>query len=219
MQKITVLLADDHQFVREGFRSLLSGEDDIVVVGEAENGRQAVDLVKKLFPDVALLDISMPLLNGIEATRLICSAAPQTKVIILTSHTEEAYITSSKEAGAIGFLSKQSSADKVCGAIRLAKKGSPFFHPARTASDRLRLSNHGNGTGNRLSPRELDVLQLIAEGRSNKQAAAELCVSFKTVDKHRQHLMCKLDIHNTAGLTRYALAEGIIECHVAVKVI
>ena len=224
MKPITVLLAEDHQIVREGFRSLLAHERDIEVVGEAENGRQAVQLTRKLRPAVVVMDIAMPLLNGLEATRQIRKDSPDTKVLILSAHSDDAYVEQMAALGAAGFLLKQTSSHALATAIREVQKGNTFFTPsiAKRVRDRHQKSVGREGTykkkNNRLSSREVEVLQLIAEGKPNKQVAAELGVSFKTVDKHRQHLMSKLDIHDIAGLTRYAIAEGIIESNVRVTI-
>ena len=224
MKQITVLLAEDHQIVREGFRALLKHEDDIEVVGEAETGRQAVQLTRKLRPSVVVMDIAMPLLNGLEATRQIRKDLPDTKVLILSAHSDDAYVEQVTELGAAGFLLKQTSAHVLAKAIREVQRGNKFFSPAISKS----VHAHGQKSlvksgpfkkkGNRLSSREVEVLQLIAEGRPNKQVAAELGVSFKTVDKHRQHLMSKLNIHDVAGLTRYAIAEGVIESDVRLTI-
>lgn len=222
MKRITVLLADDHMLVREGLRKILEVERDFDVVGEAEDGRQAVAMVKALRPAVVLMDIVMPLLNGMEATRQVLKAVPETKVIILSAHSDDAYARDATESGASGFLLKQISSRAVCRAIREVHKGNTFFSPAmgQRLPDRgqqpLVRGEQFRKKSNQLSSRELEVLQLIAEGRPNKQVAAELGVSFKTVDKHRQHLMGKLDIHDVAGLTRYAIAEGIIRSNVRV---
>ncbi|TAL07051.1 MAG: response regulator transcription factor [Verrucomicrobia bacterium] len=224
MKRITVLLAEDHAIVREGFRSLLKHERDIEVVGEAETGRQAVALVKKLRPAVVVMDIAMPLLNGLEATRQIRKDFPETKVIILSAHSDDAYVEQVTELGAVGFLLKQTSSHNLPTAIREVQKGNTFFSPAisKRLNGRDQKSSSLRGEPrkkiNRLSSREVEVLQLIAEGQPNKQVAAELGVTFKTIDKHRQHLMSKLDIHDIAGLTRYAIAEGIIESNVRVTI-
>lgn len=224
MKRITVLLAEDHQIVREGFRSLLKHEADMEVIGEAETGRQAVALVKKLSPDVVVMDIAMPLLNGLEATRQIRRDYPNTKVLMLTAHNDDAYVAKVATLGAMGFLLKQASAHNLAVAIREVHKGNTFFSPEVTrrlkSLDRTTLDREGNlkTKSNQLSSREVEVLQLIAEGLPNKQVAEELGVSFKTVDKHRQHLMAKLNIHDVAGLTRYAIAEGIIESNVRLTI-
>jgi len=224
MKRITVLLAEDHNIVREGFRSLLKHERDIEVVGEAETGRQAVQLTRKLRPAVVVMDIAMPLLNGLEATRQIREGVPDTKVLILSAHSDHAYVEQVAVSGAVGFLLKQTSSDVLARAIREVHNGNTFFSPSISKRIRDRSQKSADGReplkkgGNRLSSREVEVLQLIAEGKPNKQVAAELGVSFKTVDKHRQHLMSKLDIHAIAGLTRYAIAEGIIESTVRVTI-
>jgi DNA-binding NarL/FixJ family response regulator len=217
VEPITVLLAEDHQIVREGFRSLLEHEGDMKVVGEAETGRQAVQLTGKLRPDVVVMDIAMPLLNGLEATRQIRKNFPDTKVLILSAHSNDFYVEQVAALGAAGFLLKQTSSHILATAIREVQKGNPFYAPAisKRVQDRsLKSAARGRPStksGNRLSSREVEVLQLIAEGKANKQVAAELGVTFKSVDKHRQHLMAKLNIHDTAGLTRYAISAGIIQ--------
>jgi len=224
MKPITVLLAEDHEIVREGFRCLLKHEHDIEVIAEAETGRQAVQLTRKLRPAVVVMDIAMPLLNGLEATRQIRKDCPDTKVLILSAHSDDAYVEQVAALGAAGFLLKQTSAQVLAKAIREIQKGNTFFSPAVSKRLQADLRNPA-GRGklqtirNRLSSREVEVLQLIAEGKPNKQVAAELGVSFKTVDKHRQHLMAKLNIHDTAGLTRYAISAGIIESSVQLTII
>ena len=203
--------------MREGLRMVLKLHKDIQVVGEAEDGRQAIALVKQLRPAVVLMDLAMPLLNGLEATRQIRNDYPDVKVIILSAHGEDAFVKQVTELGAAGFLLKQTSSDVLATAIREVQKGNTFFSPAiakrlqRRDQQSLDRGEPFKTKGNHLSSREMEVLQLIAEGKPNKQVAAELGVSFKTVDKHRQHLMSKLNIHDVAGLTRYAIAEGIIE--------
>jgi len=224
MKRITVLLAEDHQIVREGFRCLLQHEHDIEVIGEAETGREAVQLTRKLRPAVVVMDIAMPLLNGLEATRQIRKDSPNTRVLILSAHSDDAYVAQVTALGAAGFLLKQTSSHSLATAIREVQKGNTFYSPAvsRRLQDPSQQTIDREGQvrkkNNRLSSREVEVLQLIAEGKPNKQVAAELGVSFKTVDKHRQHLMSKLNIHDIAGLTRYAIAEGIIESTVRVTI-
>jgi DNA-binding NarL/FixJ family response regulator len=225
MKRITVLLAEDHMVVREGFRKMLELEDDIEVVGEAEDGRQAVMLAKKLGPDVVLMDIAMPTLNGLEATRQVLKALPATKVLVLSAHSDDAYVKNAAESGAVGFLLKQTSAHDVCRAIREVRKGNTFFSPAISKRfDRLhpQSADRAGGTSRkaiRLTSRETEVLQLIAEGKANKETAAELGIGIKTVEKHREHLMQKLNIHDTAGLTRYAIGAGIIESSVQLTIV
>jgi DNA-binding NarL/FixJ family response regulator len=216
MKKITVLLAEDHTIVREGLRALLNSEKDIEVLGEAKNGREAVEMTRKLCPSVVVMDIAMPLLNGMEATRQILVATPSTKVLVLSAHSDDAYVERVMELGASGYLIKQTAAHVLPEAIREVCKGKTFFSPDISK----RMNHHqkralargepGKKTV-RLTSRETEVLQLIAEGKANKQTADELSISIKTVEKHRQSLMEKLNIHDTAGLTRHAIAAGIIE--------
>jgi DNA-binding NarL/FixJ family response regulator len=224
-KRITVLLAEDHTIVREGFRKMLESENDLQVVGEAEDGRQAVAMVKKLRPAVVLMDIAMPRLNGLEATRQVLKAVPATKVLMLSAHSDDAYVQDAADSGAWGFLLKQTSAHVVCEAIREVQKGNTFFSPAVArrlhqldgqSRDRAGRPRPRNA---RLSSREVEVLQLIAEGKANKETAAELGISTKTVEKHREKLMSKLNIHDTAGLTRYAISAGIIESSVQLTIV
>jgi DNA-binding NarL/FixJ family response regulator len=221
MQKITVLIADDHTIVRRGLRSLLQTEKDIEVVGEAETGRQAVQLAMALKPDVVLMDIAMPMLSGLEATRQITRQAPFSRVLILSSYNDDEYVHEVTEAGGAGYLLKQADFTDVVRAIREAKKGNAFFSPAisRRLTERYRETVVGGVLVKKrtdlLTSRELEVLQLIAEGESNKQIAAELGISVKTVERHRQRLMDKLAIHDVAGLTRYAISRGLVEINLA----
>ena len=222
MEKIQVLLADDHTVVRQGLRALLTAEGDIEVVAEAENGREAVQLVKKHLPDVAVIDIAMPVLNGLEATRQITRTVPSTKVLILSSYSDDEYVAQSTAAGAVGYLVKQTAGDELLKAIREAQQGNAYFSPsiARRLRDQCRSAFAGTHVERRrpdyLTAREAEVLQLIAEGRANKQIAAELSISIKTVEKHRQQVMNKLNIHDVAGLTRHAISKGIIETNASV---
>jgi DNA-binding NarL/FixJ family response regulator len=201
--------------VRQGLRKLLEAEPDLEVIGEAETGRQAVAMARRLRPAVVVMDIAMPLLNGLEATRQILKKAPSTKILVLSAHSDDAYVEKALEFGAKGFLLKQTSAHVLSRAIREVQKGNVYFTPS--IAKRFNNSEHliPSGAIKRkvasLSPREVEALQLVAEGKANKQIAAELGISIKTVEKHRQRLMEKLGIHDTAGLTRYAMAAGVIE--------
>lgn len=224
-RRITVFLADDHMIVREGLRKLLEAESDIEVVGEAATGRDVVERVQKLCPDVIVMDIAMPQMNGLEATRKIRQAIPDAKVLILSAHSDDAYVESVTASGAVGYLIKQASAHLLSVAIREVHKGSTFFSPeiAKRISKRRQHALNRKGqlksSATCLSSRELEVLQLIAEGEANKQMAEKLGISVKTVEKHRNHLMQKLDIHDTAGLTRYAIGAGIIECGIQLTIV
>lgn len=225
MSRITVLLADDHRVVREGLRALLEAEGGIEVVGEAETGRQAVELAKTLRPAVVVMDIAMPLLNGMEATRQILKALPVARILILSAHSDDAYIEQVLALGAAGYLLKQTSASVLCRAVQEVNAGRKFFSPSitrridRGAAQFPRGRKPVKKAVERLSSREVEVLQLIAEGQANKQVAAELGISVKTVEKHRQHLMEKLKIHDTAGLTRYAISARIIESSVQLRIV
>jgi len=224
MKQITVLLAEDHAVVRQGLCALLNTDGHFKIVGEAQTGREAVDLALKLRPNVILMDIAMPVLNGLEATRQILAANPAAKVVILSAHSDDEYIERMNAAGVAGFLEKQTSADVLTKAIREVAEGRTYFSPAIAK----RLHNHESQprdrdglpkpNGTRLTSREAEVLQLVAEGAANKQVAATLGISIKTVEKHRQHLMDKLNIHETAGLTRYAIAQGVIESRVQLTI-
>lgn len=225
MKQITVLLAEDHTIVREGFRKMVELETDIKVVGEAQHGREAIALVKKLRPDVVIMDIAMPLLNGLEATRQLLKDLPKTRVIMLSAHSDDAYVKNATDSGASGFLLKQTSAHDLCRAIREVHAGKTFFsssiarrqdHLNPQTRDRAGVLHKRAAT---LTSREMEVLQLIAEGKANKETAAELGIGMKTVEKHRERLMQKLDIHDTAGLTRYAISAGIIESSVQLTIV
>jgi DNA-binding NarL/FixJ family response regulator len=217
MKKIRVLLAEDHTMVREALRALLEMEKDIEIAAEAGDGRKAVSLTLKLRPDIVVLDLAMPLLNGMEATRQILKALPGTKILILSAHSDEAYVERVMALGASGYLLKQSAANTLVKAIHAVLKGGEFFSADvslrrdRRRNDALRRGETGHDPKPAaLTLREAEVLQLVAEGLANKQIADELGISIKTVEKHRQTLMEKLGIHDTAGLTRHALATGVI---------
>lgn len=225
MNPITVLLSEDHMIVREGLLALLKQETDIQVVGEAENGRQAVALAASLAPDVVVMDIAMPLLNGLEATRQILHASPTTRVLILSAHGDDAYVEQAMALGAAGYLIKQTASHVLAAAIREVCKGHPFFSPS-ISKRRYHHQRKAKAMGEtprkdaaHLTSREMEVLQLIAEGKANKETADELHISIKTVEKHRQKVMEKLNIHDTASLTRYAISAGIIESSVQVTIL
>jgi len=226
MKRITVLLAEDHSIVREGLRALLELESDLEVVGEAGDGRQAVELAKKHLPAVVVMDVAMPSLNGLEATRQILQALPSTRVLILSAHSDDAYVEQSLSFGAAGYLIKQTAAHVLPKAIREVHQGRTFFSPSiasrRSHHQKMSLSRGelaGTKESTQLTPREAEVLQLIAEGKTNKETGEVLRISIKTVEKHRQKVMEKLNIHDTAGLTRHAIATGIIESSVQVTII
>lgn len=220
MSKISVLIVEDHTMVREGFHMVLKLEKDLEVVGEARNGREAISLATELRPDVILMDIAMAGLNGLEATRQLMKTLPDTRIIILTAHSDDAYVKYAVDSGAAGFMIKQDSTRDICHAIREVHRGGIYYSPSvarrfarinpRTTDSRGKTSRKPNP----LTSREMEVLQLVAEGKANKETAAELGISVKTVEKHRGQLMRKLDIHDTAGLTRHAIATGVIESSV-----
>jgi DNA-binding NarL/FixJ family response regulator len=215
MHKIRILLADDHRILREGIRHLIEDEADMTVIGEAEDGHQAVRLTLEFKPDVILMDIAMPLLNGLEATRQICQAHQGCRVLVLTMHDNEEYVRSVLAAGAMGYILKDSAARDLLDAIRLVYRGEAVLSPAIT---RIVLEDYLRGGDslrkdptNGLSRRESEVLQLIAEGYTNKQIAEILCISIKTVQSHRGNLMEKLGLHDRGELIKYAIQKKIIE--------
>ena len=213
---ITVFLADDHTIVRQGLAKLLEGEPDLRIVGEAENGREAVVKVEKLKPDIVLMDIAMPMLNGIEATRQIRRVCPQTKVIILSMHSHDRYISELFGLGASGYLLKSSTGTDIINAIHTALKGSTYLSPSisdKVIEDYLSLKkkSHQDDLYNRLSNREREVFQMIAEGRSTKEVAEILCLSPSTVKTHRANIMEKLGKDNISQLIQFAIHLGIVE--------
>ncbi len=221
MNQIRILLADDHTVVRQGLRMLLEAEPDLSIIGDADTGRAAVSLARKLRPNVVVMDIAMPMLNGLEATRQIVRDLPAVRVLILSSYSDDEYLKQLAAAGAAGYLLKQTAATDLIKAIREVNTGNAFFSPSvsRRLLDYCRggvLPGAPAGARTRsLSSRQTEVLQMIAEGKTNKAMAAELGLSVKTVEKYRQQVMDKLKIHDVAGLTRYALSRGIIkEAHV-----
>jgi DNA-binding NarL/FixJ family response regulator len=217
MQNITVLLVDDHTIVRQGLKALLSAESNLTIVAEAQTGREAVEMATQLRPMIIVMDMAMPRLNGAEATRQILKAVPAAKVIVLSTYGDDEHVQQALTAGAAAYLLKQTAAEDVVTAIREVSKGNAFFSPAIAKRLREQTTQPAAQTkpNVELTQREAEVLQLIAEGYANKQIASELNLSVKTVEKHRQQVMQKLDIHNIAGLVRHAAAKGIIEANLA----
>jgi two-component system response regulator NreC len=209
------MLADDHTILRDGIRSLLDKEIDMEVVGEADDGRSAVKMACQMEVDVVIMDIAMPLLNGLEATRQIKQNCPQVKVLILTMHENEEYIRHVLATGAMGYILKDAAARELLGAIRAVHQGESVLSPAITRlviEDYLRWGEiQSNHPTNGLTPREQEVLQLIAEGYTNKEIAEIMCISIKTVQTHRTNLMQKLDLHDRGELIKYAIQKKIIE--------
>jgi len=213
---IRVLVADDHPIVREGIVSLLRGEQDLDVVGEAGDGKETVELVERLRPDVLILDVSMPRLNGITAAWQIGRTTSEVRIIILTVHADQAYVTQALAAGVRGYVLKQAVTAELAKAIRMVQSGEIFLSPEISSS--LTSETVGkpavresDAPVDELTLREVEVLQLIAEGCSNKEIAQLLAVSVKTIETHRSRLMAKLNIHETAGLVRYAIRKRIVQ--------
>jgi DNA-binding NarL/FixJ family response regulator len=208
-----ILIADDHRIVREGLRSLLESQPDMKVVGEADNGRTAVEMAKELAPDIVVMDIGMPDLNGIEATRQVVNAQLPTKVIALSMHADRRFMSEMLKAGASGYLLKDGAFDELTVAIRSVAANKVYLSPRIAdvvVEDYVRhLPKAEPSAFAALTPREREVLQLLAEGKATKQVAAVLHVSTKTVETHRRQLMEKLDLHSVAELTKYARREGL----------
>jgi DNA-binding NarL/FixJ family response regulator len=217
MSNIKLVVADDHNILRSGLRALLACEADFEIVAEATSGREAVSRVRELSPDVVVMDLAMPLLNGMEATRQIVETCPNTKVIVLSAYDDDEHLESALGAGAAGYLLKHTAMDDLIEAVRQVHKGNAYFSPtiARRLSEKQLAGLHRPkekvARPNPLTSRETEVLQLIAEGFVNKQIAAELNRSVKTIEKHRQSLMRRLDVHCTADLVQYAVSKGVIE--------
>ncbi|MBP9674840.1 MAG: response regulator transcription factor [Bacteriovoracaceae bacterium] len=216
-EKIKILLVEDHQIVRKGLKAFLELEDDMLILAEAEDGLEAVKLCKSLNPMVIVMDIALPKLNGMEATRQIIKVNPHSKILMLSAYADDGYIKKVIDLGVSGYLIKQCAPDFLIQAIREIHKGNKFFSPDLlerfTFLNNKKMNQEGVSQKKTqlLSERESQVLQMIAEGNANKEIAYQLKISIKTVEKHRQNLMQKLSIHDTAGLTRYAISEGVIE--------
>ena len=214
--KVRIVLAEDHTILREGLRALLSADPDFEIIGEAADGRAAVRFVEKQVPDLILMDLSMPRMTGMDAIREIKKRYPQTKIIALTVHKTEEYLRTTLQAGADGYVLKDATHDELMMAIQSVLKGKTYLSPG--VSEKV-IEGYLEGKGSQipsstlglLSPREREVLKLIAEGYKNKEIAADLCISLKTVEKHRATLMKKLDLHNAAALTAYAIEQGLVQ--------
>jgi two-component system response regulator NreC len=211
---VRVLIADDHKIMLAGLRSLLEKQTDIEVVGEAENGRKAVQMAQEKKPDVVVMDVSMPDLNGIEATKQIIESLPETRVIALSMHSDKRFVMGMLRAGASGYLLKDCASQELANAIVQVARGKKYLSPEITGvviNDFLLggSSEEVAIAASQLSPREREVLQLIAEGWSTKQIASHLYVSIKTIETHRRQIMKKLDLHSIADLTKYAIREGL----------
>ena len=216
MAKISLILADDHAVVRSGIRMLLEAQPDIEIVAEAESGRQAVEQVRQLRPDVVLMDIQMPELNGIEATKQIKKMVPGTAVLALTMYEDDQYFFEMLHAGASGYVPKRAAPDDLVTAIRTVARGEIFLYPSlatRLVQDYLKRAGSGEQplVYDDLTPREREVLVLIAEGLTNAEIANRLIISVKTVDRHRENIMRKLNMHNRIDLVKYAIRTGLID--------
>jgi DNA-binding NarL/FixJ family response regulator len=206
---VGILLADDHKIIRDGLRSLLARQSDMEVVGEAEDGRTAVQLARELSPTIVVMDIAMPDLNGVEATRQLLEMKPGIKVVALSMSSDGPVVRRMFQAGAVGYLLKDCAFEELVKAIRTVLAGQTYLSPD-IANVLVQCMSSGEAVvASPLTAKEREVLQLIAEGKSTKEAAVVLTVSVKTIDTHRQHIMDKLDIHNVAELTRYAIREGL----------
>lgn len=216
MSKITLLLADDHAVVRSGLRMLLDAQPDMEIVGEAEDGRQTVKLVGTLRPDIVLMDVQMPDMNGIEATQIIKSRYPDTAVLALTMYEDDQYFFEMLKAGASGYVPKRAAPNDLVSAIHAVYRGEVFLFPtlaSRLVQDYLNRVEDGDQPliYDDLTPREREVLTLIAEGLTNAEIGEQLVISVKTVDRHRENIMQKLNLHSRIDLVKYAIKKGLIE--------
>lgn len=213
MAKIKLLLVDDHEIVRAGLRMLFMAHDDMEIVGEASSGEEAIRKVTDLKPDVVLMDVAMPGLSGIEATRRIKALAPNVAILALTMHEDEQYFFQMLNAGASGYVPKRAAPDELISAIRVVQQGEVFIYPSLAkllVRDFLQRADTGPGGVSELTAREREVLTYIAEGYSNQQIADALVISIKTVDRHRENIMHKLNLHSRVELVRYAIEKGLI---------
>ena len=215
MNKLRILLADDHVVMRSGLRALLERQPNLEVIGECENGRETIEVAASLRPDVVVMDVGMPLLNGIEATKVIVGKNPGTAVVILSMHADESYVMRALKAGARSYLLKDSAAADLIGAIHAISQGKSFFSPKVShilAEDYIRVLKQKGAVDSYdlLTDREREILQLLAEGKGNKEVATSLNISTYTVETHRGHILQKLNLHNAAELVLYAVRKGII---------
>jgi DNA-binding NarL/FixJ family response regulator len=215
MKKLRILLADDHIVMRTGLRALLERQSNLEVVGESENGRETLELVTSLRPDVVVMDVGMPILNGIEATKTIVAESPATSVVILSMHADESYVMRALKAGARAYLLKDSAAADLISAIQAVSQNKSFFSPKVSrimAEDYVRVLKQKGAVDSYdlLTGREREILQLLVEGKANKEIATALNISPYTVETHRSHILQKLNLHNSAELVLYAVRKGII---------
>jgi DNA-binding NarL/FixJ family response regulator len=211
MRRIRILLADDHAVVRQGFKMILGAQPDMEIVGEAANGREAVELAEQLKPDIVVMDVAMPELNGIEATRRVVGALPHARVIALSMHKDSVYVREILRAGARGYLLKDSGAEDLVRAIRAVAGGESWLSPAVSNAVLDDYRRHVTNPIDLLTSREREVLQMLAEGKTNKEVAVVLNLSVYTVDAHRGRIMEKLNLHSINELVRFAVRNGLIE--------
>src|SRR5215475_11075859 len=211
MRRIRILLADDHQVVRQGFKMILSAQSDMEIVGEAGNGREAVERAEELRPDIVVMDVAMPELNGIEATRRLIEALPHTRVLALSMHKDNVYVREILRAGARGYLLKDSPAGDLVAAVRAVAAGEGYLSPAVSNAVLDDYRKHVTDPIDLLTSREREVLQMLAEGKTNKEVAEVLNLSVYTVDAHRGRIMEKLNLHSINELVRFAVRNGLIE--------
>ncbi len=208
---IRILLVDDHAMVRKGFGLILGGQQDLEIIGEAGNGREALELTEKLQPDVVVMDVAMPELNGIEATRKIMASVPRTRILALSMHKDSVYVREILRAGAKGYLLKDSIDHDLVAAVRAVAKGEGYLSPAVSEAVLSDYRRHVTAPLDLLTGREREVLQMIASGKTNKEIAGELKLSVYTVDAHRGRIMEKLNLHSTGELVRFAVRNGLID--------
>lgn len=208
-QLTTILLADDHAIVRQGLKLILGAHADLKVIGEASNGKEAVELAQQLKPDIVLMDVAMPEVNGIEATKLIVKANPRARVLVLSMHKEAVYVREILKAGARGYILKDAIDTELLSAVRSVAKGDGYVSPAVSGALLNDYSQKSNDPADTLSAREREVLKMIAEGKTNKEVATQLNLSVYTVDSHRGKIMEKLNLHSTGELVRFALKHGL----------